>query len=178
VPVYASLLRSVNVGGRSIAMARLREVYESLGFARVESCVQSGNVVFTTRLRRAEAIASMIESAIAEEFGLDVTVLVRTPEELDRIVSANPFLPGADRKALHVTFLAGTPVAHAVKAADTERFAPDRFAVKRRDIYLACPGGYGRTKLNNAYFERLFGTAATTRNWNTVEKLHAMTRAR
>ncbi len=38
-------------------------------------------------------------------------------------------------------------------------------------IYLRLPLGYGRTKLNNAWFERKLGTAATTRNWRTVRAL-------
>ena len=38
-------------------------------------------------------------------------------------------------------------------------------------IYLKLPHGYGRTKLNNAWFERKLGTAATTRNWRTVRAL-------
>jgi uncharacterized protein (DUF1697 family) len=38
-------------------------------------------------------------------------------------------------------------------------------------IYLKLPLGYGRTKLNNAWFERKLGTAATTRNWRTVRAL-------
>ena len=41
-------------------------------------------------------------------------------------------------------------------------------------IYLELPHGYGRTKLNNALFERKLGTAATTRNWRTVLALAAM----
>ena len=35
-------------------------------------------------------------------------------------------------------------------------------------VYLKLPHGYGRTKLNNAFFERKLGVAATTRNWRTV----------
>ena len=38
-------------------------------------------------------------------------------------------------------------------------------------VYLKLPHGYGRTKLNNAWFERKLGTAATTRNWRTVMAL-------
>jgi uncharacterized protein (DUF1697 family) len=41
-------------------------------------------------------------------------------------------------------------------------------------IYLKLPHGYGRTKLNNAWFERKLGTAATTRNWRTVQALAQM----
>ena len=40
-----------------------------------------------------------------------------------------------------------------------------------RVIYLRLPHGYGRTKLNNAYFERALKTPATTRNWRTVMAL-------
>jgi uncharacterized protein (DUF1697 family) len=42
-------------------------------------------------------------------------------------------------------------------------------------IYLRLPHGYGRTKLNNAWFERKLGTAATTRNWRTVRALVELT---
>lgn len=41
-------------------------------------------------------------------------------------------------------------------------------------VYLKLPHGYGRTKLNNAFFERKLGTAATTRNWRTVVALAVM----
>ena len=41
-------------------------------------------------------------------------------------------------------------------------------------VYLKLPHGYGRTKLNNAYFERKLGVAATTRNWRTIRALVAM----
>ena len=44
---YVALLRAVNVGGRkSVAMADLRALFADLGFAGVQSLLQSGNVVF------------------------------------------------------------------------------------------------------------------------------------
>ena len=43
-------------------------------------------------------------------------------------------------------------------------------------VYLKLPHGYGRTKLNNAWFERKLGTAATTRNWRTVQALAELAR--
>jgi uncharacterized protein (DUF1697 family) len=46
------------------------------------------------------------------------------------------------------------------------------------EIYVFCPGGYGRTKLSNNYFERQLGVPATTRNWKTVLALHEMARER
>ena len=37
------------------------------------------------------------------------------------------------------------------------------------------PGGYGRSKLTNTFWERKLATTATTRNWNTVLALAEMT---
>ena len=48
---------------------------------------------------------------------------------------------------------------------------PDELSIVGREVYLHCPHGYGRSKLNNAYLERRLGVAATTRNWNTVTTL-------
>ncbi|TAM38706.1 MAG: DUF1697 domain-containing protein, partial [Burkholderiaceae bacterium] len=39
---------------------------------------------------------------------------------------------------------------------------------------LHCPHGYGKTKLNNSYFERALGVTATTRNWRTVLALQQL----
>jgi uncharacterized protein (DUF1697 family) len=51
---------------------------------------------------------------------------------------------------------------------------PDRFAIKGKEIYLHIPGSYGETKLSNKFFEDKFKVSATTRNWNTVNKLFEM----
>jgi uncharacterized protein (DUF1697 family) len=43
-----------------------------------------------------------------------------------------------------------------------------------RVVLLHCPHGYGKTKLNNSYFERVLKVPATTRNWRTVLALQAL----
>jgi len=40
-----------------------------------------------------------------------------------------------------------------------------------REIYVWCPNGYGRTKINTMWFERKLKLPATTRNWATVTSL-------
>ena len=99
---------------------------------------------------------------------------MRSGRQLARILDANPFAtPDVDPKTVHVTFLAGQPAPDRVKAlagADGP-FGDDRFEVAGTDIFLHCPGGYGVTKLNNAFFERRTGVVATTRNWRTVTAL-------
>jgi uncharacterized protein (DUF1697 family) len=44
--VHVALLRAVNVGGRTHAMADLKRMFESLGFAGARTILQGGNVVF------------------------------------------------------------------------------------------------------------------------------------
>jgi uncharacterized protein (DUF1697 family) len=164
---YVALLRGVNVAGhRPVRMADLRALVESLGHADVATYLQSGNVVLRSTLRDPDEIAAGIGSAL----GGDVTVLVRTAVELASVVAGNPFAD-ADTGHLHVTFLADGPVPARVAEVDGARFAPDAFRLLGREVYVHAPDGYGRSKLGNAYFERVLGVAATTRNWRTVTAL-------
>ena len=180
VATYVALLRAINVGSRNkIAMPALRAVFEALGHSDVTTYVQSGNVVFkataTTGAKDQAAVAAGIEHAITEEFGHDVRVLLRTRADLARVTKAHPFATdGADSKFLHVTFLSGAPNKASVRAIDADAFGSDRFAVAGREVYLLCPGGYGNSKLNNAFWERKLRLVATTRNWNTVTKLREL----
>jgi uncharacterized protein (DUF1697 family) len=173
VPTYVSLLRGINVGGRNkVSMSALRDVFESLGHRDVATYVQSGNVVSSAATRRPADVARAVERAITDHLGLEIAVLVRTPAELAAIVSASPHAGHqTDPNKLHVTFLRELPARAVVEGLDPDRFAPDVFAVAGREIYLHCPHGYGNTKINNAYFEKQLGVAATTRNWKTVRHL-------
>ncbi|MGZ6213790.1 MAG: DUF1697 domain-containing protein [Candidatus Limnocylindria bacterium] len=170
---YVALLRGINLGGRQrIAMERLRAVFVSLGHESVTTYVQSGNVVFTSRIEDAGALAAGIEQRIAEELELEVSVVTRRAGELVEVLDGNPFLRRrADPSKLHVTFLGDAPDESAVALVDADRYAPDELVVAGREVYLHCPGGYGRTKLTNAFFEQRLGVVATTRNWRTVTKL-------
>ena len=78
---------------------------------------------------------------------------------------------------VHVTFLVDKPAAAKVAAIDASKFAPDEFEVIGREVHLHCPDGYGRSKLNNAFFEKKLAQRGTTRNWRTVTTLAEMTGA-
>jgi uncharacterized protein (DUF1697 family) len=175
VITYVAMLRSVNVAGRTIKMAALRELFAALGHADVVTYIQSGNVIFRSPERDGAELAGDITERIGRDLGLDVSVLVRTRDDLSEVVKANPFPSrGADPARLHVTFLAGRVDASSMGKIDPSAFGPDEFHAAGRELYLHCPGGYGTTKLNNAFWERRLKTIATTRNWNTVNKLLQM----
>jgi uncharacterized protein (DUF1697 family) len=73
-----------------------------------------------------------------------------------------------------VTFFSAGPGRDSLKALEGVKSGRDRFAVIGKEAYLFCPDGYGRTKYSNDFFERKLGLSATTRNWNTVNRLLEM----
>lgn len=176
---YVALLRGVNVSGRNkVAMADLRQLFEALPAGAVSTYVQSGNVVFARPGRQPESeLPATIESRIQDTFGIPVSVLLRTTEEMTKIVRANPLLGGGrDESKLHVTFLARAPESKRVERLDPEAGGDEEFQLRGREVYVHTPSGYGRSKLNNAFFERKLGVAATTRNWKTVSTLAHLSR--
>ena len=157
-------------------MAELRSLLTSLGLEDVETYIQSGNVVFRSTETGGDALVSRIEDAIAERFGLTVSVLLRTPAELVELVGRNPFLVDEpDLAKLHVVFLDREPTAKAVAGLDPDRSPGDRWSVRGREVYLHLPNGAGRTKLTLDHFERRLAVRGTARNWKTALELVART---
>jgi uncharacterized protein (DUF1697 family) len=176
---YIALLRGINVGGHKIIkMDALREAFVGMGFGDVATYVQSGNVVFKAPVKSSGDLAKTIEEMLLRQFRMVVPVIVRTAEELGVVLKSNPFLKekGIDTDRLHVTFLSQTPQKTAVKGLDAIAAGPDRFHCCGQEIYLYCPNGFGGTKLSITTFEKLLAVGATTRNWNTVNKLWEMAR--
>jgi uncharacterized protein (DUF1697 family) len=169
---YVALLRGINLGSHNkVAMPALRSLVEGLGYDDVTTYIQSGNVVLTSPASAAK-VASAIREAIDKEFGLDVAVVVRTRQQLKKVVDGNPFSKKAkDAGHLHVVFFADKPKAADVKALTSADWGHDEVAVKGTEAYLHLPNGYGRAKLNNMLVEKQLGVAATTRNWRTTTKL-------
>ena len=172
---YISILRGINVGGqRKILMADLKALYEGLGLADVRTYIQSGNVAFTTDTTVFNNdLARTLEQAIAKQYLFDVPVIVRSSAEMRHILEANPFArrEGIQTEKLHATFLAAAPSANELEKVRALNYSPDEFVISGTEVYLHCPGGYGETKLSNKFFESKLKVSATTRNWNTVNKL-------
>jgi len=172
---YISMLRGINVGGHNqIKMTALRELFEALGFEQVRTYIQSGNVVFKAGKSSALQVSRKVEERIAKAFGFRVSVVTRTSAEMGSVIENNPFLKtkGIDPTRLHVTFLSEAPEPAALSKLEALAAAPDQFRGSGREIYLHCPNGYGNTKLSNNTLEQVLAVSATTRNWNTVNKLY------
>ena len=169
-----ALLRGINIGSRQrVSMPDLRALMEELGHTDVETLVQSGNVVFTSRAKPA-TLEKQLEEAIEEKLGVDPKVVVRTRDELAAAIDASPFKVPDDPKNLHVTFLSAKPDAAAVKRLGEAELGPDEIVFKDREIYILYVNGMGRSELAKQLGRAKLGVAATDRNWNTVTKLLEM----
>ncbi len=173
MPIYISMLRGINVSGqKKIKMKELHALYVSLGFKNVHTYIQSGNVVFESEEENVTTVAEKIEHKISETYGFQVAAFLRSPDDMQRVLENNPFLTeNVDTKALYVTFLSGKPDPGSLKNLETVNDEPDEFSVRDREVYVYCPGGYGKTKLSNTFFEKKLSVLATTRNWKTVNTL-------
>ena len=177
--IYISILRGINVSGqKKILMADLKKLFEDLKFSNVVTYIQSGNVAFNTNKKQSNAaLATQIEKAIAKQYSFEVPVIVRSAEEIAFVLNNNPFLKDAKKNKailldkLHVTFLAEIPEQKNIDAISSFVFKSDEFYIINQEVYLYTPGGYGETKLSNIFFESKLKVKATTRNWNTVNKL-------
>jgi uncharacterized protein (DUF1697 family) len=168
---YAALLRAVNVGGTGkLAMTDLARLCTREGLCDVKTYIQSGNVVFTSPKKEA-AVKAALEKTLERHMGKPVAVMVRTADELDAIIAANPF-PDALPNRLLITFF-DEPLP---KTALAGVVAPDgeRLAIRGRELFIHFPNGMGASKLK---WPAAGAKPGTGRNLNTVVKLAAMTRA-
>ena len=171
---YVALLRGINVGGKnSMKMADLRSLFEAAGHRAVSTYLQSGNVVFRAAGEPSvDALATDLEQRIAAHLGVEIHIVLRSGAQLADVIANVPIVTaGNDPRHLHVTFLKDEPHPDVVRELDVPSAADDEFRLIGTEVYLHCPGGYGRTKLNNALWERRLAVPATTRNWNTVTQL-------
>jgi uncharacterized protein (DUF1697 family) len=169
---YVALLRGINLGAnRRVPMAELRTLLEELGYEDVRTLLQSGNVGVTSP-KSGNAVREELEAAIADRFGVETDVVVRTRKELEALVEANPLGDVADDpKRLQVWFLSGKPKAAAVRALEAADVAPEVVAVAGKEIHVWHAGGIQRSPASKVLDRVELGVIGTARNWNTVEKL-------
>ncbi|MDX1811735.1 MAG: DUF1697 domain-containing protein [Gammaproteobacteria bacterium] len=170
--MYISILRGINVSGqKKIKMADLKSLYEKSGFNQVRTYIQSGNVLFESKIKDKADIRQTLETVIENHYGFKVPVDVRTKKDFQAIVKACPYeeakLAENGTKIL-VSFLSRTPTASQRVEMEKHAVAPERLICNKDVIYLFCPNGYGKSKLSNTFIESKLGLTATTRNWKTV----------
>ena len=146
-------------------MTELRALCSGLGFAKVATYIQSGNVVFQTRSAEAR-VKAQLERALERHLGKPVGVMVRTREQLQAIVDKNPFTEVAPNRLL-ILFLDATPPEDGLK--DVSAPGGEELRLLGRELFIHFPDGMGKSKLKVP-----FQKTGTGRNLNTTRKLLQM----
>lgn len=173
---HAALIRAVNVGGRKVTMAELRQAAEALGFAEIKTLLASGNLVFETKAAPAGELEHNLETAITNKFGLVSEVMVRDPKQWAAIINANPFPEKAKYDPAHLVCMVckDKPDAAAIttylKTLREKHDNGEQLKIIGREIFIDYGPSIGQSKLS---LPKKVATG-TTRNWNTMLKLGAM----
>jgi uncharacterized protein (DUF1697 family) len=177
MPVLISMLRGVNLGSHNrIKMDALRALYASLKFEDPRTYVQSGNVIFRTKEKSSAQLAKRIQTAVQKKFGCNPEVILRTTDDLRKVIAASPF---ADRPQLEpgkilVTFLTAEPPREAPATLAKFKDYPEEVHLNGRELYIYFPNGAGRSKLPWSSVEKLLKVTGTARNWNSVTNMLKM----
>jgi uncharacterized protein (DUF1697 family) len=162
--IFVALLRGINVGGNNILpMTELKGLCEKAGFKNVRTYIQSGNVIFESKVPEEEAVVKL-QYALKSKLQNPVSVLIRTIEELETIIFNNPF-SSANPSQVGVLFLEHTVDKSLVKEFSNKE--TEEIIEGEREIYIHYPNGMGRSKLKFPKSSK----NGTVRNINTVKKL-------
>ena len=153
-------------------MAELREKLSRAGLQGLQTYIQSGNLVFRSDKNSQELIL-VIEDAIHQHFGFEVPTLVMSKNTFITVLKDNPF-DMHHSNTLYVTFMDSAPSEDLVKALPPSSNPTESYHLSPQAVYVYCPDGYGKTKISNTFFEKKLKVTASTRNWNTCQKLKEM----
>ncbi len=88
---YVAFLRAINVGGHTVKMDYLRQVFESFGLSGVETFIASGNVVFEAPTADARALDEQIGQGLREALGYDVATFCGRRRNWPPLPVTSPF---------------------------------------------------------------------------------------
>lgn len=171
---YVALLRGIAPMNPNMRNEKLRNVFENLGFANVKTVISSGNVIFESSSEDVKGLEEVIEKAWPKELGFTSTTIIRSKNQIERLVKANPFKgkQHSQKSNLNVTFL---------KSKTSLKM---RFPYKVRDRDYTLVGKYNKDTICSiidltssktpdlmVWLETQFGKEITTRTWNTVLRI-------
>ena len=174
---YVAFLRGINVGKKKVPMAELRTMCEGMGFSKVKTVLNTGNIIFETAEDNSVRLQHNIEEELEKTFGFHIDTIFRRHEELVSLVQKNPFktISMTPETRLYVTFLSEkvNPSSSFSHESLDENFTI--LSVTEDEVYsVLVLSEEKRTTDAMNILEKLFGKRITTRNWNTVVKLSAL----
>ncbi len=172
---YVAFAREINVGGRAIVkMQDLKRAFAAAGCDSVQSCIQSGNVVFGATGTPLSSLMRKLEPKLVKLVGAEIAVAYRSLHELEELIRLDPFRDAQTRPGdkRYVSFLTRKPTAQPRLPLYSEKQALKVLHMRGLDVFVISgkrpSGWYG---FPNNFVEKELGVCATTRNWSTLLRI-------
>lgn len=172
MPRYIAFLRAINVGNRFVKMEALRRHFDAMGFANVQTYIQSGNVLFETKMMRRQ-IEAHIEAGLRDNLGYDVTAFIRNEGELADVAQHVPFDESTfvEGDTMYVAFLKTAPLAAAQDKLMSLASKIDELKLYGNHLFWLYRRQRGNSRITLDRLERALAGPATVRNVSTARKL-------
>jgi uncharacterized protein (DUF1697 family) len=167
---FIAFIRGINVvGKKTVRMERLREVLAEAGLDNVKTYIQSGNVAFDTAETDPETIRQLVADTIAREF-FPASVMIRTRDEIVRIVDSNPFAEeDFDERMFHLVLLNEELSSEKAEILMARECETESFAVRGREVYCFLRAGVADSTIGRNFFDNRLKVPSTARNWRTMK---------
>ena len=167
---YVALLRGVNlVGKSSLKMADLKAIADELKLEKARTYIASGNLLFLSG-KPEEKLREMLEKRMQAHMSKEVRVMLRTADEMEAVVRANPFTDQSG-KSVQAFFLNAPPPRNLLETV-RNKADDERIAAGAREVFVA----YGEKGIGKSRLRIPAAEAGTARNMNTVAKLAELAR--
>jgi uncharacterized protein (DUF1697 family) len=171
---YFALLRGINVSGQKlINMKELQKHLSTLELLNIRTYIQSGNIIFESENESEKELSKKIEARILAAYAFEVPTFIINKTALEKIIFENPFEINTENEFSkpYVIFLEELPSNEQIDKLMALNSENEQFVFNGNVIYIVYKNGAGKSKLTNSFFESKLKIKATTRNWNTVNKL-------
>lgn len=171
---YVAFLRGINVGGHhKVPMAELRKEMEKLGFEKVVTLLNSGNIVFDAIAADSANLQKTLSEHLQKTFGFPIPTIVRKAETIDSLLKDNPFKDFELTKEtrFYVSFLQNDTKTDLELPWTSEDNSYKIISVNDKIILSVLDLSISKTPKAMKFLEQYFGKDITTRNWNTIERI-------
>lgn len=172
---HIALLRAINVGGRTVKMDHLRELFAELGFRNVATLIASGNVTFDATTAEVAKLESKIERHLQTRLGFLSETYLRSRSDLEAVIAHTAY-PAATVKSAHalwIAFMKKEPTRAAIDALMAARCSTEDFHVHGREVYWLRRATSSESQFKGS-LDKILGMPVTARNITTVRRLAEM----
>ncbi|MCX6283900.1 MAG: DUF1697 domain-containing protein [Bacteroidetes bacterium] len=171
---YVAFLRGINVGGKKVVlMEELNSIFLKAGFTGVKTLIQSGNVIFKVPADEVDGLKQRVEDILLKDLGFNIEIFLLPLTDIQMMLDADPFRDRRKDKKIkcYISLLSGQPGKGIKLPLFSDKKDLELVRIDRNIIYVISHEINGSFGFPNSFIEKITGFSATTRNWNTIEKM-------